>query len=104
MRKVKIINKEKFLKRVVIIFSIIVFVVFCFTKISFSHNDNKKTEFVEISVEYGDSLWSISCNEQKNNPYFKNKDVREAMYQIKKFNKLSNCNLYVNQTLKIPTL
>ena len=103
MRKTKLVAKVKVIKRIIIIFSII-FCIICFEKISFSNNNKTEIQYEEICVEYGDSLWSIACYEQENNPYFKNKDVREVIYQIKKINKLSNCNLYANQTLKIPVL
>ena len=66
---------------------------------SFSYKEN---EFKEIYVSNGDTLWSIAKEEKENNPYYKNKDIRDIVNNIKSINKLNSRNLFANQKLIIP--
>ena len=66
---------------------------------SFSYKEN---EFKEIYVSNGDTLWSIAKEEKDNNPYYKNKDIRDIVNNIKSINKLNSGNLFANQKLIIP--
>jgi len=49
-------------------------------------------------------LWSIAERESENNNYYKDKDVREIIYDLKKINNLSNSNLAEGQEIKIPKI
>ena len=61
------------------------------------------TKYKEESIILGDTLWSISQEEAKNNKYFENKDIREIVSEIKRINKLDNLDLREGQKLLIPT-
>ena len=47
-------------------------------------------------------MWEIAEIEQQKNPYYKDKDVRDIIQNIKKVNKLKVSNLKIGQELKIP--
>ena len=64
---------------------------------------NVDTKYKEESIILGDTLWSISQEESKNNKYFENKDIREIVSEIKRINKLDNLDLKEGQKLVIPT-
>lgn len=64
----------------------------------------KETEYREVYVSKGDTLWDIAKSEQENNEYYKGKDIREIIYDIKKVNNLTNAELSVNQKILIPNL
>lgn len=93
----KIVNKEKFVKSILIVVMITIALLFVLVNKSLSRED---VLIKNISVSEGDTLWSIARFEQENNEYYENKDVREIVYEIKKLNGLeSNSNLYAGQKL-----
>lgn len=56
-----------------------------------------KTNYSEIKVESGDTLWNLA---QEFGP--ENKDVREVVYEICKINDISADSIYPGQTIRIP--
>ena len=98
----RIVNKKKFAKMVMIILGIIFFICFYFSNISFSKEKVKKKT---IHVCNGDTLWSIAMQEKESNQYYENKDVREIIYEIRKVNELDNTSyLKVGQKLIVYSL
>ena len=63
---------------------------------------HKEVEYTTIYVESGDTLWNIASDLQQDNNYYKNKDIRYIIDNIKKINNLESSNLYIDQELKIP--
>lgn len=94
----KIVNKTKFIKAITVI-AIIVGAIIMFSTKTYSKNDIK---YREDYIYAGDTVWSIAKYESENNKYFKNKDIREVVYEIEKVNNFSNSNLYIGQKIKIP--
>lgn len=94
----KIVNKKKFIK------SISILILAISSLIIFSKNTYSKVEIIyrEDYIYSGDTLWSISKNEIQNNKYFKNKDIREVINELKSINNLSKNNLEVGEKIKIP--
>ena len=98
----RIVNKKKFVKMIILIVGIIGILFICFSNISFSKG-NIKTKTIYVSN--GDTLWTIAQYEQENNTYYDDKDIRDIVYEIKKLNKLeNNSNLLVGQKLVINDL
>ena len=98
----KIVNMKKFLRMTLIVFIIIVGISLYFSNVSFSKGDIKTKT---VNVTKGDTLWSIAREEQENNAYYENKDIRDIIYEIKKLNKLdNNSNLKIGQKLIIKSL
>lgn len=97
----KITNKKKFIRSVLIILGMIIFIILFIGNISFSHGENN---YKTIYVAKGDTLWSIAKEEQQNNSYYENKSIREVVSNIKTINNLSNSNLSINQKLVIPSI
>ncbi len=102
MKKFRITNKKKFIRSMSIMFLIIIGIILLFSKSSLSHNEH--TSYDTIIVVRGDTLWQIALDQQKNNPYYENKDVRDIIQNIKNINELTNSGLMVGQELKIPTI
>lgn len=96
--KLKIVNKKKFIRSLVIMASLIILILFGIT------NTYSKTEIIykEDYIIKGDTLWSIAKNEINTNEYYKNKDIREVMFDIKKVNHLPDGNLTIGQKIIIP--
>ena len=95
----RIVNKKKFVKMISLIIGIISISFVCFSNISFSKGDVKTKT---IYVSNGDTLWTIAREEQENNVYYEDKDIREIVYQIKKINNIeNNTNLKEGQKLII---
>lgn len=96
----KIVNKKKFIRSIMIIVGVI---ILAFLGIS---NTYSKTEvaYKEDYIIKGDTLWSIAENEVDTNEYYKNKDIREVMYEIQKLNNLQSGNLEIGQKILIPNL
>lgn len=98
----KIVNMKKFLRMTLIVFVIIIGISLYFNNVSFSKGDIKTKT---VNVTKGDTLWSIAREEQENNTYYENKDIRDIIYEIKKLNKLdNNSNLKIGQKLIIKNL
>lgn len=91
----RIKNKKKFIRGLLIIIAIVSIFI---SKSTLSFNERN---YKIIYVSSGETLWEIAENEQKNNNYYKNKDIREVVYSIKNINKLDNSNLYDGQELLI---
>ena len=93
---------KKFLRMTLIVFVIIIGISLYFSNVSFSKGDIKTKT---VNVTKGDTLWSIAREEQENNAYYENKDIRDIIYEIKKLNKLdNNSNLKIGQRLIIKSL
>ena len=95
----KIVNVKKFV-RTISILGILILIIILFSNKTYSKVD---TKYKEESIILGDTLWSISQQEAKNNKYFENKDIREIVSEIKRINKLDNLDLKEGQKLVIPT-
>lgn len=95
----RIVNKKKFVKMVSLIIGIISISFICFSNISFSKGEIKTKT---IYVSSGDTLWSIAREEQENNIYYEDQDIRDIIRQIRKMNNLqNNSNLMEGQKLII---
>ena len=95
----KIVNVKKFI-RTMSILVILILIIILFSNKTYSKVD---TKYKEESIILGDTLWSISQQEAKNNKYFENKDIREIVSEIKRINKLDNLDLKEGQKILIPT-
>ncbi len=100
--KVKIVNRKRFVRSIGVLLFILIFsVLIGICNKTFSH---KETKFKTKYVSSGDTLWSIAKQEQTNNEYYQNKDIRYIINNIKNTNKLSSDKLYINQEIIIPTI
>ena len=97
----KIVNVKKFIRSVSLVLAIIFLLSLIFAKATLSH---KEVEYVEIYVAEGDTLWGIAADLQSTNDYYKNRDIRDIICDIKNINNMESSNLYVDQELTIPTI
>lgn len=100
--KIKIINKKKFIRSIMLLIGFaILMVAGMITTTTYS-----KTEigYKEDYILKGDTLWSIAEQEVNQNEYYKDKDIREVMYEIKELNHITNDNLEIGQKIIIPKL
>lgn len=98
----KIVNKKKFLRSMMMLIGLVILIVLgVITTTTYS-----KTEigYKEDYVLKGDTLWSIAEQEVNQNEYYKNKDIREVMYEIRQLNHITNDNLEIGQKIIIPNL
>lgn len=98
--KIRIANHSKFRRRVILVVFILSCIIF---NIKNSASSEAKIEYKTLTINSGDTLWSIAKMEQENNEYYKDSDIREIVSSIKEVNNLSTSNLTVEQSLKIPT-
>lgn len=97
----KIVNVKKFVRSIVVVLLIIFGVSIICAKGTLSH---KEAEYKKIYVSEGDTLWTIAGEMQKSNDYYKNKDIRYIISDIRKINNLETSNIYVNQELMVPVI
>lgn len=95
----KIVNKKKFLTTNIVMILFIFIILLLISKCTLSHAD---IEYTKTYIEYGDTLWNIAQEQQNNNNYYKDREIREIITDIKKVNNLKSCNLSVGQEIKIP--
>lgn len=98
--KLKIVNHKKFRKSIIISAIVTLAVLF---NIKNSASSEGIVNYKTITVNTGDTLWSIAENEQSENEYYKNTDIRKIVSNIKQVNNLETCDLAENQSLLIPT-
>lgn len=72
--------------------------VIFFSLKSHAHNE---ISYKTIIVSQGQTLWKIAKEEQKNNMYYKNKNIKYIIKDIKKLNNLNGATIYINQELQI---
>lgn len=83
----------------VIPFLIIISLFFSISAIALgSNNENTNIEYQTIIVEKNDTLWSLVQEYYPDYKYNKQK----AIYKIKKFNHLTDSQIFVGQELKMP--
>lgn len=98
----KIVNKRKFVRGIVLVISIILFMVLIsISNISLSHGE---VQYTDIYVSNGETLWSIATSQLASNAYYTNKDVREIIKDIKTLNELDSSVLQIGQRLLVPVL
>lgn len=101
MKKYKIVNKKKFAFSVFIIFIAMLGVSLLFCKSSYSSGD---VRYKEVEVINGDTLWSIAREENINNAYYEDKDIRYVVYEIDKLNNIGNNILREGDKIKVPII
>lgn len=79
---------------------IIFILIIIFAKSSYS---KEEIDYTIKNVYEGDALWSIASLEKENNTYYKDKDIRYVINDIKYINNLKNSSLYEGMQLKIPS-
>ena len=89
MRKLRIVNKVRFITSITVI---IMFLVLIFSFTSAKEN----VIYEDYTVTAGDTLWSIASENKKDG-----QDVREYIYELQKVNELHDCMIYPNQTITI---
>lgn len=97
-------RKRKLKKSVKIVLSILVISLVVWLLIRSTTLSYKPIEYKEIYVSDGDTLWEIAKNEKTYNEYYKNKDIREIIFDIKKINNLENSDIYEHQKILLPTI
>lgn len=97
----KIVNRRKFIRSIVLMFLLIIGISFIISNKSFSHTEIK---YKTIYVSNGDTLWSIAKEEQNSNNYYKDKNIRNIVDEIKNVNNMTSSDLKINQELKIKEL
>ena len=95
----KIVNKKKFIRSISITIGLIIFIIILLINTSFSHTE---TNYKQIYISSGDTLWNIAKYEKENNVYFEDKDIRYIIDEIKYINNLNTSNLNIGDELNIP--
>lgn len=98
--KIKIVNKKKFMRSTIVLTCLLILFIFGIT-CSYSKT---KLEYKESYVSKGETLWSIAENEINTNTYYKNKDIRNVISEIKRINNLNDGNLKIGQKILIPVM
>ena len=100
MKKNKVIkiNLKKFIRALVIVIGITILITFLATKSIYSY---EKLKTKTIYTNKGDTLWNIALNEKENNKYYKDKNIREIVYDIKQINNMQDSIILPGETLKI---
>lgn len=97
---IRIVNVKKFIVSTTILFLLILLGGSALINVTYSCN---KVDYKTVYITQGDTLWKIASKEQEKNPYYKDRDIRDVIYDIKEINGLKVSSLTVGQELKIPT-
>lgn len=100
MKKNKVIkiNLKKFIRALVIVIGITILITFLATKSIYSY---EKLKTKTIYTNKGDTLWNIALDEKENNKYYKDKNIREIVYDIKQINNMQDSIILPGETLKL---
>ena len=94
----KIKNPIKFIRSTLVLLILLYIIGSFFYNKTYAY---KEYSFKTIIVSEGETLWNIAEFEKENNEYYKNKDIREIVFEIRENNNLTTSNLVVGQELKI---
>ena len=94
----KIKNPIKFIRSTLVLLILLYIIGSFFYNKTYAY---KEYSFKTITVSEGETLWNIAEFEKENNEYYKNKDIREIVFEIRENNNLTTSNLVVGQELKI---
>ena len=97
-KKIVKINLSKFIRTIIIVIGITIFITFIATKSIYSY---MSPEEKIIYVQPGDSLWSVAKFAKDNSSYYKDMSIKEVIYDIKDNNNLSSNSIIEGQELKI---
>lgn len=100
MKKNKVIkiNLKKFIRALIIVIGITILITFLATKSIYSY---EKLKTKTIYTNKGDTLWNIALDEKENNKYYKDKNIREIVYDIKQINNMQDSIILPGEALKI---
>ena len=91
MSHLRIKNKFRFTVSVLLFLLLLTLILGGITSKAYNVEEIK---YDEVIVSEGDTLWSIASNYGGN--------INETIYNIKKFNHLTSCTIYVDQIIKVP--
>lgn len=94
----KIKNPIKFIRSTLVLLILLYIIGSFFYNKTYAY---KEYTYKTITVSEGETLWNIAEFEKENNEYYKNKDIRDIVFEIRENNNLSTSNLFVGQELKI---
>lgn len=96
LNRYRVSNERRF--KIFLITSIVLLLVFTYmityTVKAYSYS---QIRYIELEINSGDTLWDIARK------YGHTKSIRRDVYEIMKFNNLSDGYIYPGQTIKIPT-
>lgn len=97
LRKIQRMRKLKRQRQKALLF-VIVFVAMVVTFVfNGKTNANEKYNVTSITVDCGDTLWSIAKEHKPDG-----KDIREFIHELSEFNQIDNASILAGQTLYIP--
>ena len=100
MRRLRIVNKMKFIKTNVVIIMLLILFVFSFINMASSNTS------ISYKVDYivqGETLWDIAKREAEMNKYYEGADIRDIVYNLREINHLESANVSEGEELKIPS-
>lgn len=97
----KIVNRKKFVKSMGITLLIMIGMLLLLINNTFSKGEVK---YKQEAIMQGETLWSIAEKEINSNSYFKEKDIRIIVNEIKQINHLENKTLQEGEKILIPTI
>ena len=99
MKNIRIINKIKFIRAIMLLICIIIAILCVFNHKSYSNSE------IKYKIDYvvkGETLWEIAQKEIQQNPYFQNEDIQNVIIELKKVNNMATSNLSERMEIKIP--
>ena len=95
----RIVNVKRFIISNVVLFVGLFVLISTIVNNSYSCTNPK---YKTIYAEEGDTLWNIASVEKDQNEYYKDKDIRDIVINLKKVNNLNVSDLRIGQKLLIP--
>lgn len=95
------LNMKKIILAIAVIILLVISIIILMGGTTSSHTE---IALKTVYVAYGETLWEIARVEAKNNEYYAKQDIRSIVKDIKEINHLESCNLYMGQSLLIPSL
>lgn len=87
---------------VTILLTVVLIITFMYMLSTFGNLNvygDGETEFIYVTIEAGDTVWSLA---KENTP--SNRDLRETISLINKYNDINESLLFVGDVIKIPKL
>lgn len=92
MKKAKRLRTFRTLVFLCLVSTVLLIITVCAKNI----NDKQPVVYETIVIEQGDTLWDLAKE------YYPDKEIRSAIYEIRKVNDLKNSTIYEGQLIKVP--
>lgn len=97
LRTIRIQRRKRIARlRTITFICIVSTLLLAITVFATNHKPKTQVSYKTVVIEEGDTLWEYAKK------YYPDREIRSAIYELKKINNLKDSTIYEGQTIKVP--